>query len=1736
MSIKYYNQPPYFDDYDKNKGYYRILFRPGVAVQARELTQLQTSIQAQLDRMGSHTFKDGSRVLGGLPTFDTQLDYIKIESSFTYSSTSYNTDNYFDEFVGSVITGLNSGITAEVIDVTAPENGDPITLFVRYKSAGTNNDDQTMLSEEVFQSNGSPQRFGKVQPTVDEPTGFGARVSVAEGVYFVSGCFVYVESQTAIMAKYISKVDARIVYEVTEGIVTEASDPSLVDNALGSPNESAPGAHRYAIKLDLQVEGIDVDQRAKNNIIQLGVINNGIVQEAVRESDYSELMKTVSQRTFEESGNYTVRPFQIDSRDDVNGDPDKFTITLEPSIAYVKGYRISTLAPTEIEAERARESGIFNLAAIQAQLENYIEVDNLVGTPDVDTLNQVDLRDNSNDTIGTARIRSIQYVSGVIGTTAAVYRLYLFDINMLPGKLFAGTYQFEQTNSPTFYADPLVPGSAVLLGAGTNSLIFPLPFNTVNTLRDLGGAVDTLYRSKISFTGTAAGGDVTLTTGTPSVQFYTTTNEDWVCTVVSTGAIIDISGNIDISGGTTAIVSGLDDVPHKFIAPVRKNQTEKTKTLQSDYTFAISPPNTTQGSHDTLDVADVITLKAVYMSSSLATAANTGDVDISDRYTLDGGQRANMYSLGRIRLNQGAIAPTGQLLIVVDYFTHGAGDYFSVDSYSNVDYDDIPEFSSGSGTYNLRDVIDFRPRIGSDGVTFDSAGGSTTDMIKPTSLIDATIQYYLPRRDRLYVDYRGNFKMAKGVPSVDPKYPDVPDDAMPLYDVEINPYTFTPKDMTPKIVDNRRYTMRDIGKIDKRVSNLEYYTSLSLLEKETSDTQLFDSNGERFKNGFIVDGFYGHNVGDVSNPDYAISMDKGTGTLRPHFHEDSVRVVYDASNSSGVVKNGPIVTLPFTEVEDVYQPYASRTENLNPYFVVQYDGNLDISPSSDEWKDTETRPEVVIDQTGAYDAIKFLAEENNILGTEWNEWETNWSGREIVSQSEWGMRVTNRRVDTVQQTEALTSTQQSRNGLRTSLSPDTVTTDLGERVVDINFVPFIRSRKVYFRVERMKPNARCYLFFDGTDISEYARMESTYIEHSNVDGAATFKGATTHPDGSGNLVTDSEGSIIGSFIVPSNDTMKFKTGSRVVRLIDRTDNALDDAGTYAEATYTAQGLLQTKQGTTISTQVPKFEVSEVSDSRIITERVVSTEVIASVTEPRERGNRVDPLAQTFFVDLEGGMFITSLDVFFRTKSSTSPMICQLRTVENGYPTTTVIPFGEKVLKPADVNISEDATAATNVKFNSPVFLNDQTEYCFVLKALDTGYNAWVSELGGFDVTNVDFRITDQPHSGVLFKSANASTWTAEQFKDIKFRINRAQFDTNTSGNLQLQSVVNPTIELSANPFSVYSGSNMVRVKHFDHGLFENSKVEIGNVATSVAGIAASEFNGVHIVQLVEFDSYVISVSSNANGNGRAGGTGITATQNVLANVIYPSISQIQLPDTSANWKMRLLQGQSLANSFENPYTFTSYFDVIANKNASLARVHVVASDTNKEFQSDPNIRPLQLKGTLNTARDNLSPFIDLDRVSVVAVSNRVDNPSDDSSDSSANYIAPDPNSDPRYVNELAARENTTLSRYITRKITLAEAADDLKIFIMANRPSGSSIKVFYRLELDDSQLSDIAWIEAISDGPIVFSEDANKYNEVEYSLNNVGQYTAFAIKIVLTAQNSSNVPTIRDFRAIALSS
>ena len=260
-------------------------------------------------------------------------------------------------------------------------------------------------------------------------------------------------------------------------------------------------------------------------------------------------------------------------------------------------------------------------------------------------------------------------------------------------------------------------------------------------------------------------------------------------------------------------------------------------------------------------VGEIITGES---SSAVATttAVTDGSTVITTRYTLDTGQRDNYYDIARLERKPSASPPTGRLLVVYDYFEHGSGTFFTVDSYVDVanqmDYEDIPTYTATkvdpdlpapSGNFPLYDVFDFRPRTEDiagassnidtvDEITgnsfdfysrqFDGTGASTTNWPQTGSTVQSDFEYYLPKNILIHLNKEGTIIVTDGASSEKPMLPKEPENAMKLAEIFLPAFTFKPQDCQIIREKNQRYTMRDIGRLEDRVENVEYYTALSL--------------------------------------------------------------------------------------------------------------------------------------------------------------------------------------------------------------------------------------------------------------------------------------------------------------------------------------------------------------------------------------------------------------------------------------------------------------------------------------------------------------------------------------------------------------------------------------------------------------------------------------------------------------------------------------------------------------------------------------------------------------------------------------------------------------------------------------------------------------------------------------------------------------------------------------------
>lgn len=1644
MAIKF-NIEPYWDDYNvptavdgltPKEKYNRILFRPGHALQARELTQIQSMLQNQVSSMGDHMFKEGAIVVPGHVHIHNKIDYLKVSNNIT------NISDYIGE---SLVSGTS---TFKVIHVEAATDTDPVTLFGNY------------ISGDVF-ADGTAVSNGTIGATADS-TGHGSLVSLDEGIYYIKKNFVVVKSATIILSKYTSDVSYDVGLRVQEEVVSAGSDVSLNDNALGTPNEAAPGAHRYSIITELVKRDVNA---TIGNFILLARLSNGKIVKHARSTDYAVIEDTLARRTFDESGNYTVNPFPASVKDHTGLDDTKLTLGIEPSKAYVRGYEIETLSTTDVAFDRARDADLAQDKVTTIDINNYIDITNLVGLPDVVTFDTISLRNTSNTQVGTARVRAIQHMG------SGNYRLHVFD---LTGTI-TGAVTIESNSD---FASDIIAGSYNL---AKDSLVFSLPFSRIKTCN---AETDPLqpadfnyaYQVNKSFTPVqVAQSQVQFSCNAAGETFNEFETTNWILKNNFNSDIITLApSQVTINNNNTppqVMITGLDHSTTEsklltLIAPINRTLKHKQKSLISNHTVVLnSSLDFSQFNH--LDHCDV---------QSIVSVIENGQ-DVSKHFDFDNGQRDTHYATSAIKLRVDTnFTVTGDLDVTYNYFDHGTGDFFTIDSYTGqVDYEGIPSHDG----IELRSAVDFRPRMNNGGTNFTGTGASVTTCPRPNTQFTTDIQYYLNRIDKVYLDKAGEFGVLKGVSDLNPSEPGTPKDAMVLYHLFVPAYTMNSQEVDIKFIDNRRYTMRDIGKLENRINNLEYYTVLSLLEKEASNKQILGAgNIDKFKTGFLVDSFQSTNVANTKSVEFKAGIDRDNALLRPLFSENNVSMEFDATSSAQ--KTGDLITLPYTTAPIIEQLQYSSTSNVNPYDVFNWSGTIKLSPETDEWKDIDRRPQVIINNDGVFDAMLNIVNESVATGTVWNSWQTNWTGRNTVASGR-------RRDET-------TTRGQSRSGTVTSIGTDTVTTNVGDRVVDVNFAPFMRSRLVTFDATRLKPNTEVFAFFDGVSVADYVSTNNS----SGISPTTGINNNTSHPATATTLTSDNNGAVTGTFWVPNNTTLNFNTGDKTFLLTSSSTNDADANNiTFASANYAAKGLIETKENVSISTRVPTIQRNSVSQNR---------------TTSSSRTYWVDPLAQSILIDTNGGAFITSIDLFFETKDTNIPVQVQIREMDQGIPTQKVVPFSDKTINPSDVELPDavNVNPATTFTFDSPVYLQDNIEYCFVVLSNSNEYNIKIAEIGEDDSNGN--RISKQPYNGVMFKSQNGSTWTPDQNKDISFRMNRAVFSA--SANIKLENAEVQLRSLEVDPFQTVIGSNKVIVSHRNHGLTNGESVALDYLGTSdINGIPVGEIKTTHVVSAVERDRYTITTATASTGTGIDGDDDVTASENLAWNTVYPFIQEITLPNTGMTWGIKATSADGDNNYLEG----TSYLPMIINNNYTPQTPRAVLSGTTKS---------LKFEGTMTTTNDNVSPVIDLQRCSAITVFNRINNPIGTTTpgyDLVANYVA-----------ETDPYRGSALAKYITKTIKLDETSDELNIYLDVNRPSFTNIKVYYKASSEATGFDNLNWTEITANtGSVPYSDDPNAYTEMEYNISS-DPFTLFAIKIVFTSQNTSKIPSCKSLRSIAL--
>ena len=1610
---------PYYDTFDESKGYHQVLFKPARAVQTREVNEMQSILQNQISQFGNNIFENGTKVVGGEINYDLKARYIKIS------------DIGWDDIVGYIsnpdilIKSDSSTVTARVSYYVKNEGSDAITLYLKYETGDASGNTFTKNQNLKFvDENGLTLGNFKVSDI-----GEGSLIHINSGYYFVNGYFVYTPEQHSILSKYSNKPTVNVGFAIKERFVTSDDDQSLLDNASGTTNFNAIGADRLKMSLDLKVSKPD-EEFDKKNYVKLATFIDGELQEVVNRTDYNIIRDEMARRSYDTNGDYTVKPFNVFI--DKSKDETKYRLGVEAGKAYVRGYEIEKLVTSYVESSKARDTYEQQNATQELDIGAYILVSNATSIPAINTTQEFEFFDQkmsgnvvAGEKIGSCFVRQVRFD----GTDL---KLYVYNIKNKHGKSdssFISNAKSIRSNGSTVFAGNVKDG--VIYNAKSNGLIYQMPADNIKTLKK-GSTNDTMFTVLRRFTQ-RSGTDSRVSISCTSFEAFAPINQD---SFVSFNNRVVPMSNLNPVYGRNIITMdiGLTNEPVTIVTGVVKQTSSvKTKAFTKETIIISNPKGVTVFDLGKVDVQRIVSV-------------TQNQKNVTSLFILHSGITADYYAESKMLLKEGEKLETNESLSVeLEYFQHSGGDYFCVDSYTGIDYNRIPKFNG----IPLTDCLDFRPNI------FD---GQLSDLPMSNTLTSSNIISYLPRTDLVVLSSSGEFSIVNGVSSLNPTAPEVPDNSMAIYRLNVPAFTGNVKDISMEYIDNKRYTMRDIGKIDKRVTKLEEAYTLSLLEVETDAMQVLDSRTglNRYKNGFFVDNYTTHQNGAWADEGYKCSISREESTLRPEFFMDSVDFTLDNARSTGIRKTGDLITLNYNDINYISQPMASSYINVNPYAVLHWDGVVNMFPSSDIWFDTvRTAPEV-----------HYSVYNDGKLTQSWNSWQLNWTGSQSTKTSSRSWSETN------------TST---RLALRTTTRQDfteTTTTNevtdvkvVNDRVVDTNVVPFMRSKEVEIVGKGFMPFTKLYAFFDNVDVTQYC---------TNLT--------------EGTIRADKDGNVKTVFTIPNNEQHKFRSGTKLFKLIDNEQNNSTTALTEGECEFTSQGVIHTKTQTINATKNITTSVSQ---------DVKTTQTIRQ-NRAMSRASR-DPVAQSFFVTDAGGVFLTEIEVFFQSKDNTKPIRLELREMENGTPTLNIVPYGQVILYPEEVNVSDNASAGTRFRFPAPVYLNENIEYCFVLLANSVQYNVWKATMGEVQIDKEE-AIAKQPFIGVMFKSQNNTTWTEDQMSDLKFFVKRADFNISTAGQAMFTANAPTDIIVPQNPFTMTKDSNVVTATLPNHGLIAGDKFTINGCAGAYLG--DNLFNKQQtVISVIDHDTITFKVSANATVSGAFGSNGVVITRNVQASLVQPVVQELNFAGTSIQYGLDAITGKSV-DGIEQAYTQTGQMNVVANNNNSLESPIVLPSDENmKTFKTSLHCR-------MTSERPNVSPVIDLNRVGLIAVNNRVNHPAD-------------------IADELTTTDGKANARHISNIMILEEPANSLKIIADLHKPQNTDILYYYRTGNSVDEINNKQWVKMNPQNAQAVTK-TNEYKEFTFGVDNISAFNFYQIKTVLLSKSSTVVPSVKRFRCLAL--
>jgi hypothetical protein len=706
---------------------------------------------------------------------------------------------------------------------------------------------------------------------------------------------------------------------------------------------------------------------------------------------------------------------------------------------------------------------------------------------------------------------------------------------------------------------------------------------------------------------------------------------------------------------------------------------EVTKVLEPQRYVKINVathPNGTTGPYP-LGFSDVYAIRKIVRKSGSAPSSLTDGDDLTSYFSLDRGQNDIMYDTASI-IPKGGFTPgaSDYYLVYLDYFLpsfSGYSGYFSINSY-NIDDITVPTPSNAIRTeqvpfyisstshnlYDLRNYLDFRPVKTNTATDATAIGSASVNPAKsttfyysgemffpvPSTEITYSYSYYLGRQDVLVGNKDGILSVMKGTASSSPVPPAALDTQMAIAIINLTPYpSLSPaygniigrQDLACSIrpVSTQIYTMRDIGLLDSRIKNLEYYASLTLLESSALNMNIINGDGlNRFKNGIFIDTFKDSSLSALyTNPDMRISFDPIELCIKPLY---SVKqIYYDYLGGGNSVMSNGMVTFAYTANTYFTQPWVTTYLNLerNAYYFV---GRMTLSPSDDIWVDTHYAPDqyVNISSNGALINVSVgsgpnvpvttAVQSTTWLGQTWGAWTQFITGYTVYNlgptSGTYPTKTFSTYADAVSYEQNWTrtwaagnalivqTTENDRSGSNNFVTHQSGQSVGGYNVINTSAIPYIQPQDIIVNIKGLKPNSPMHVWFDSVNVDAYCTplTEAQYnaiapLNTYSANGVQNIAVSTLlHTAGYATMGTpltvNPDGSLYYSFKIldstqPANaGAPKFTVGQKLMLVQD--NNVLAPGATtpalgvttWASGYFFAQGTQQTLQETVYSTQ------------------------------------------------------------------------------------------------------------------------------------------------------------------------------------------------------------------------------------------------------------------------------------------------------------------------------------------------------------------------------------------------------------------------------------------------------------------------------------------------------------------------------------------------------------------------